>query len=82
MREIKYFACETFKKLQLGKQRKMWRMTLRWRPDVIGSGSRWFKVDALGASDVEVSCVCVCVCEREREREREREWNTCGHQDV
>jgi len=37
-------------------------MALRWRQDVIGSGSRWFKVDGLGPSDVEVSCMCLCVC--------------------
>ena len=51
-------------------------MTLRWRQDVIGSGSPWFKVDGLGPSDVEVSCcVCVFACARERERE-EHVWTS------
>jgi hypothetical protein len=46
-------------------------MTLRWRQDVIGSGSRLYKVAGLDASGVEVVCV------RERERERERHTNLC-----
>ena len=61
MGEVKYSACEDFKKRELGKQRRRWRMTLRWRQDVIGSGSRLYTVAGLGTSDVEVSCVCVCV---------------------
>jgi hypothetical protein len=43
-------------------------MTLRWRQDMIGSGSRLYRVAGLGPSDVEVSCVCVCVCVRERHK--------------
>ena len=47
-------------------------MTLRWRQDVKGSGSRLCKVAGLSPSDVEVSCVCVCARARVRVREIER----------
>jgi len=81
MGEIKCSACITFKKRELGEQRRRWRMTLRWRQDVVGSGSRSYRVAGLGPSDVKFRvcvcvcvfvcvCVCVCVCVRERERER------------
>jgi hypothetical protein len=60
MGEVKYSACETFKKRELGKQRRRWRMTLRWRQDGIGSDSRLYEVAGLGRSDVEVRCMCVC----------------------
>ena len=57
--EVKYSACETFKKRELGKQRRRWRMTLRWRQNWTGIDSRLYEVAGLGRSDVEVSCVCV-----------------------
>lgn len=47
-------------------------MTLRWRQDVKGSGSRLCKVAGLGPSDVEVSCVFARARARACERDRER----------